>query len=177
MAEAVLRIAGIKPVYDTGASSEFMEQYVTASINGNKLLKLGLVAPKVAAKFDIKQPVYFANFNWDAFIKQALNHQVRFQETPKFPSVERDLALVVSKSQQYISVQDTIAKLRLTKLQDMRLFDVFESEKLGSDKKSLAINFTFLDEEKTLTDKEIDGWMNKIMNALEKELNAEIRKQ
>jgi len=177
MAEAVLRIAGIKPVYDTGASSEFMEQYVTASINGNKLLKLGLVAPKVAAKFDIKQPVYFANFNWDVFIKQALNHQVRFQETPKFPSVERDLALVVSKSQQYSSVQEAIAKLRLAKLQYMRLFDVFESEKLGSDKKSLAINFTFLDEEKTLTDKEIDGWMNKIMNALEKELNAEIRKQ
>ena len=177
MAEAVLRIAGIKPAYDNNASSEFMEQYITMSINEHKLLKMGMVAPKVAAKFDIKYPVYFANFNWDVFIKQALNQQIRFQETPKFPSVERDLALIVPKGLQYMNVQETIDKLRLAKLQDIRLFDVFESEKLGADKKSLAINFTFLDEEKTLTDKEIDGWMTKIMNALEKELNAEIRKQ
>jgi phenylalanyl-tRNA synthetase beta chain len=47
---------------------------------------------------------------------------------------------------------------------------------LGADKKSIAVSFTFLDQEKTLTDKEIDGWMNKIMTTLEKELNAEIRK-
>jgi phenylalanyl-tRNA synthetase beta chain len=58
----------------------------------------------------------------------------------------------------------------------MRLFDVFESEKLGHGKRSMAISFTFLDKEKTLTDKEIDGMMNKIIMALEKDLNAEIRK-
>ena len=69
-----------------------------------------------------------------------------------------------------------MAKLRLAQLQHTKLCDVFESEKLGLDKKSLAINFTFLDEEKTLTDKEIDGWMNKIMTSFEKELGAEIRK-
>jgi phenylalanyl-tRNA synthetase beta chain len=59
----------------------------------------------------------------------------------------------------------------------MKLFDIFESEKLGSNKKSMAVSFTFQDEEKTLTDKEIDDWMKKIMAALEKELQAEIRKQ
>jgi phenylalanyl-tRNA synthetase beta chain len=64
----------------------------------------------------------------------------------------------------------------LNKLKDVKLFDVFESEKLGRDKKSLAINLTFVDEEKTLTDKEIDAWMSRIMTTLEKELNAEIRK-
>jgi phenylalanyl-tRNA synthetase beta chain len=58
----------------------------------------------------------------------------------------------------------------------MRLFDVFESEKLGRGKRSMAISFTFLDKEKTLTDKEIDGMMNEIIMALEKDLNAEIRK-
>jgi phenylalanyl-tRNA synthetase beta chain len=61
-------------------------------------------------------------------------------------------------------------------LQNVKLFDVFESEKLGNDKISMAVNFTFLDKEKTLTDKEIEGWMNKIMTTLEKELGAEIRK-
>ena len=56
------------------------------------------------------------------------------------------------------------------------MFDIFESEKIGAGKKSMAISFTFLDEEKTLTDKEIDGMMNKIIGTYEKELGAEIRK-
>jgi phenylalanyl-tRNA synthetase beta chain len=76
----------------------------------------------------------------------------------------------------YGEIPEQIKKLRITQLQDVRLFDIFESEKLGQDKKSLAVNFTFLDEEKTLTDKEIDGWMNKIMTTLEKSIGAEIRK-
>jgi phenylalanyl-tRNA synthetase beta chain len=176
VAEAILQIAGIKASYDTEASSTFMESYMTMSINGTKLLKLGKVAPKVAARFDIKQPVYFANFNWDLLLDHALKNSIQFRETAKFPAVERDLAMVVSKNLPYRSVQDLITKLRLNKLHDVRLFDVFESEKLGADKKSLAVNFTFLDEEKTLTDKEIDGWMTKIMTSLEKELGAEIRK-
>jgi phenylalanyl-tRNA synthetase beta chain len=90
--------------------------------------------------------------------------------------VERDLAMVVPKNMQYGDIQEQIKKLRLAQLQDVKLFDIFESEKLGKDKKSLAVNFTFLDEEKTLTDKEIDSWMNKIMTTLENSLGAEIRK-
>jgi phenylalanyl-tRNA synthetase beta chain len=76
----------------------------------------------------------------------------------------------------YEEVTAKLEKLKLDKLQEVKLFDVFESEKLGADKKSLAVNFTFLDDKKTLTDKEIDGWMNRIMVTLEKELGAEIRK-
>ena len=90
--------------------------------------------------------------------------------------VERDLALVVPKIMNYNEITREVTNLHLSKLRDIKLFDIFENEKLGNDKKSMAINFTFLDEEKTLTDKEIDGWMNKIMTTLEKELGAEIRK-
>jgi phenylalanyl-tRNA synthetase beta chain len=61
-------------------------------------------------------------------------------------------------------------------LQEIRLFDVFESDKLGENKKSLALNFIFVDENKTLTDKEIDGMMQQIITAIEKQLNGEIRK-
>jgi phenylalanyl-tRNA synthetase beta chain len=84
--------------------------------------------------------------------------------------------MIVPKTLNYQSIRDLVGKLKLNKLQDLRLFDIFESEKLGAGKKSLAVNFTFLDEEKTLTDKEIDGWMQKIMQNLEKEIGAEIRK-
>ncbi len=67
-------------------------------------------------------------------------------------------------------------ELGLEKLRGVQLFDIFESEKLGKDKKSMAISFTFLDNEKTLTDKEIDGMMSRIMKTAEEELKAEIRK-
>ena len=76
----------------------------------------------------------------------------------------------------WMTIGRQLSHVENARLQDVKLFDIFENEKLGKEKKSMAINFTFLDEEKTLTDKEIDGWMNKIMNTLEKELGAEIRK-
>jgi phenylalanyl-tRNA synthetase beta chain len=94
----------------------------------------------------------------------------------RFPTVERDLAIVVPKAMKYSDITSQVEMIGLPKLQEVKLFDVFESEKIGKDKKSMAINFTFLDEEKTLTDKEIDSWMNKIMTSFETELGAEIRK-
>ena len=97
-------------------------------------------------------------------------------DIPRFPTVQRDIAMVVSKDLSYEQVEKAIQKVRPDKLRDVRLFDIFESEKLGIDKKSLAISFTFLDEQKTLTDKEIDGWMTKIISTFEKDLQAGIRK-
>jgi phenylalanyl-tRNA synthetase beta chain len=84
--------------------------------------------------------------------------------------------MVVSATVKYQEVEKALAQIRLAKLRSVELFDVFESEKLGPGKKSFAISVTFLDEEKTLTDKEIEGMMMKIMRTLEQELGAEIRK-
>ena len=90
--------------------------------------------------------------------------------------MQRDLAVVTDQSVSYSEIEKVLKKLNLSKLQETRLFDIFESDKLGAGKKSLALSFTFADEEKTLTDKETDGLMQKIIEAFEKELNAAIRK-
>jgi phenylalanyl-tRNA synthetase beta chain len=90
--------------------------------------------------------------------------------------VQRDLAFVVDRSLVYARVETAAALAGIKRLRSVRLFDVFESEKLGHEKKSMAVSFTFLDEEKTLTDKEVDEMMQKIIVTFEKELNAEIRK-
>jgi phenylalanyl-tRNA synthetase beta chain len=174
--EAVLQVLGIQGISADKSTCRNLQQGLVASLNGERVVKLGQVYPATAAKFDIKQPVFFADFYWDTILKYALTNKVQYREVPRFPAVERDLAMVVPKGMKYEEVQSNISKLRLDKLKNMRLFDVFESEKLGTGKKSMAINFTFLDEEKTLTDKEIDSWMGKIMTSLEKELGAEIRK-
>ena len=175
IAEAILTALGIKNISFENTESNELQTALTAGLNGEKLIELGRVQNSLASKFDIKQPVFFADIYWDVLLKYA-GKQVQFKEISKYPSVERDLALIVPKSMKYQQVKEQLSKLRLNKLQDVKLFDVFESEKFGAGKKSMAVNFTFMDEEKTLTDKEIDSWMNKIMATLEKELNAEIRK-
>lgn len=152
------------------------ETGLEGSIGSEVVLQLGIVSKKILAKFDIKQPVFFALFNWQEIMTSKEGGKNLFKEIPKFPSVHRDLAVVVSKQLPYETIENTVLKMKLGKLLDMRLFDIFESEKLGTDKKSLAISFTFLDEEKTLTDKETDDWMNRIIQVFEKDLKAEIRK-
>jgi phenylalanyl-tRNA synthetase beta chain len=149
---------------------------LSGNLNGEQVLELGMVAPSVLKMFDIKQAVYFADFSWDELVAEATKNTIEFKELPKLLPVHRDLAMVVDKSVQYQQVETAIEKIKLPKLQAVELFDIFESEKLGAGKKSLAISLRFLDNEKTLTDTEVDEMVNKLMLSLEKELNAEIRK-
>jgi phenylalanyl-tRNA synthetase beta chain len=176
VAEAIAKLAGLKILSSSEANSPFIDNLITGYIGNEQVVRLGKVNAKTASNFDIKTAVYFVNFNWDVFVSKASENKIQYKEIPKYPSVERDLAMVVPKSMQYNEVKERLTRLKLSKLQDIRLFDIFENEKLGKDKKSMAINFTFLDEAKTLTDKEIDGWMTNIMATLEKDLGAEIRK-
>jgi len=152
------------------------ESGLQGKIKEEVVLQTAIVHKKILTRFDIKQPVFFADLNWDLLSKIAAGNKPAFNPISKFPAVQRDLALIVPSQLTYEEIEKTIQKIKLNKLQGVKLFDVFESEKLGAGKKSLAVNFTFLDEDKTLTDQEIDGWMNKIMTSLEIDLQAEIRK-
>ncbi len=176
VAENLLRLLDLKFTIEVAENGAYLEQTLEGFIHGEAVLKMGKVSAATAQKFGIKQAVYFANFNWDHLLKHAAANKIRYAEVSKFPAVERDLAMVVSKNKNFEAIKKSVESLRLSKLQEIRLFDVFESDKLGLDKKSLAVNFTFSDREKTLTDKEIDDWMNKIMKTLETEAGAEIRK-
>jgi phenylalanyl-tRNA synthetase beta chain len=140
------------------------------------VLDAGVVRPDVLKRFDIRQEVLFADIRWDDLMALASAQRLEFRELPRQLPVYRDLAMIVGKSLPYEKVEKVIRGTQLDKLREIKLFDIFESEKLGADKRSLALSLTFLDEEKTLTDKEIDAMVNRIMTALEKEVQAEIRK-
>lgn len=176
VAAALLTAMNISGAVFEKSESSDLEASLAIFIGREKLGELGVVKKSLATRFDIKQPLFFVDFYWDALLQKAAG-RVQFREISKFPLVERDLAMVVPREMPYSDVARQIKFLRIPQLQDLRLFDIFESEKLGAGKKSLAVNFRFLDEEKTLTDKEIDNWMQKIMATLEKALGAEIRKQ
>ena len=173
----ILQLTGISkatfaPLTDGGN----LENALQVTINKDVIAGLGQVKPQELKRFDIKQPVFYADLDFELLLKYISANSIKAKELPRQLPVRRDLAMVVPKSLPFADVESTVKKVKLDKLQSIQLFDIFESEKLGADKKSLAVSFTFLDEEKTPTDKDIDDMMNKIMNALETTLQAEIRK-
>ena len=173
----ILQLTGVSkasfaPLPDGGN----MVNALQVTINKDIIARLGQVKPQELKRFDIKQPVFYADLDFELLLKYISANSIKAKELPRQLPVRRDLAMVVPKSLPFADVENTVKKVKLDKLQSIQLFDIFESEKLGADKKSLAVSFTFLDEEKTPTDKDIDGMMNKIMNALETTLQAEIRK-
>jgi phenylalanyl-tRNA synthetase beta chain len=173
IATAVLQLCGLLDVNfaKTDAANSL-------TINNGKQA-IGSLLQVDAAKlkaFDIKQAVYFIDINYAALAKAVEKKKIVYKEVSKFPAVQRDLALIVNTSTTFDMIEAAVQKTKLSKLINVRLFDVFESDKLGVGKKSMAVNFTFLDEEKTLVDKEVDSMVNKLIATFEAELEAEIRK-
>lgn len=173
---AILTLLGVKPDLVEVSEAPKSDDHIVYKIKGQVIAGAGKVKKKVLSQFGIKQPVFFAAIDWPAATKIAATQNAAIKELPRFPAVVRDISMLVPEQLAYQEVEKSVNKLQLGKLQAVKLFDIFESEKLGAGKKSMAVSFTFLDEEKTMTDKEIDGWMSRIMTALEKELHAEIRK-
>ncbi len=173
---AVLKLCGIQKATISIEKNADYSTVVSAEINKKEIVTIGEVSPTRLKAFDIKQPVFIIDFDWKQLIKLNNSKKITYKEVSKFPAVTRDLALVVNRSITYKALENAVAKAKIAKLQEVQLFDIFESEKLGADKKSMAVSFTFMDDEKTLTDKEIDGMINKLIGAFETELNAEIRK-
>ncbi len=134
------------------------------------------VPAKKLSSFDIRQPVIMVDLLLPVLMDLQEANRIRYKEVNKFPVVQRDLSMVVDAKRTYGEMEAAVASLQLPMLRQHRLFDVFESEKLGAGKKSMALSFFFSDEEKTLTDKEVDKMMGQIIGQLEKVVAAEIRK-
>ncbi|OQP47159.1 phenylalanine--tRNA ligase subunit beta [Niastella yeongjuensis] len=173
----ILQLTGIsKASFAPVPDENNLVNTLQVTINKDVIATLGQVTSQELKRFDLKQPVFYADLDFELMLKYISANSIKAKELPRQLPVRRDLAMVVPKSLPFADVENTVKKVKIDKLQSIQLFDIFESEKLGADKKSLAVSFTFLDEEKTPTDKDIDGMMNKIMNALETNLQAEIRK-
>jgi len=141
----------------------------------HKLVEFGQLSNKLLADFDIKQNVYYAEIKWDILINLVKNNLIQYQETPKYPEVRRDLALLIDKSIRFEEIEKLAFQTEKSLLKKINIFDVYEGEKIAEDKKSYAVGFILQSPFKTLTDKLIDKTMNKLINVFEKDLNAKIR--
>lgn len=143
--------------------------------NQKILASLGVINQKLLQKFDVKQAVYFAELNWDNLQKIVAKSKVTFTELSKYPKVRRDLSLLIDNTTPFNKIKEIAFETEKKLLKEVSLFDVYEGEKLGENKKSYALSFILQDNDKTLKDKQIDKVMSRIMERLKKELKAEIR--
>ena len=149
---------------------------ITVENRGGKVLvEMGVVARNLQKKFDIDNEVYFADLYWNQLTKAVRKQKVGFKEISKYPAVSRDLALLLDKSVEFASVEQIAYNAERKLLKKVELFDVYEGKNLPEGKKSYAVNFILQDEQKTLNDKAIDAVMQKIIQNLKKQLNAELR--
>ena len=153
----------------------FSKGLVLKDRNDKVLLEFGVVARRINALFDLDQEVYFADLHWDELMRKTAKTKVEFVEIAKYPSVSRDLALLVDKTVKFAEIERIAFEAERKLLKSVTLFDVYEGKNLGADKKSYAVNFTLQDENKTLNDKQTEAVMNKIIQQLQKQLNATLR--
>lgn len=155
--------------------SVFSAKLVIRSKSNVMLGELGILRNKVLHRFDIEQPVCYAELEWDAILKMAARSKVEFAPLPKTMPVRRDLALLVDKKVRFDEIEAVVRKNAGKLLQGVTLFDVYEGKNLPDGKKSYAIALTLQDPEKTLQDKLIDNVMKKVTDALARDLDASLR--
>lgn len=157
-------------------SSDIFDKAMEIQNRGGKsLVKMGVVAHKLQKRFDIDNPVYFADINWKLLMKLIQKTTVTYKEISKFPAVSRDLALLLDKSIEFAQIEKIAYSTEKKLLREVRLFDVYEGKNLPAGKKSYAVNFILQDAEKTLNDKQIDAIMQKLIKNLTTQLGAELR--
>ena len=136
---------------------------------------LGEVHPIVLNNYDIEKRVYLAEINITKLEKYSRNNK-KYVEVPKFPAVERDIAIIVDEKIEAAQIEKVIMKKAKKLLEQAKLFDIYRNEKLGENKKSVAYSLIFRDKKKTLSDEEVNIMMENIIAELEKTLGAELRK-
>lgn len=144
--------------------------------NKKTIAEFGSVSNALLKQMDIRSEVYYADFNWDLVIGAIEKSKVlMYTEVPKFPEVRRDLALLIDKSVKFEQLEQLAYQSEKNLLKNVSLFDVYEGDKLPPGKKSYALSFILRDENATLTDKQIEKIMEKLMKAYVEKAGAEIR--
>lgn len=184
LVENILETANVNR-YDIKKETENQSYHpgrcATLKVGNDIIATFGEVHPEVLTNYDINKRVYLAEINITKIVKYSKSNK-KYQEVPKFPAVERDIAVIVDEQVQVGDIEQTITKKakKLLKgkksLENLKLFDIYRDEKIGENKKSVAYSLIFRDTTKSLSDEEINPVMEEITVELQKQFNAELRK-
>ncbi|CAN5365127.1 phenylalanine--tRNA ligase subunit beta [soil metagenome] len=172
----IIERLGIVDVKLAELNSETFSQGLAYNWNKKLLVEFGEVAKPISSKLmDIKMPVFYADFNWDLVLEAMKKASTTYSEVSKFPEVRRDLALLIDKAVQFEQLEQLAYQSEKSILKNVNLFDVYEGDKLPKGKKSYALSFILQDDNATLTDKQIEKIMEKLMKTYQEKVGAEIR--
>jgi phenylalanyl-tRNA synthetase beta chain len=175
---AILDLLGIDKSMFSANSLESHKDIFSGGIEYNyrsdNIIRAGLVNKRLCQQFDIDSEVYFGELRWEKILALAALKK-RFSELPKFPEVRRDLALLIDENTTFGEIEKLAYQAEKSLLKKVNLFDYYRGKNIPEGKKSYAVSFFLQDLTKTLTDKEIDRIMGKIVDSLKKTLRAELR--
>ena len=171
---SILSRLGIQKTINKPLESDVFAEGIAIASGNDTLVEFGTVKKSILKHFDIKQDVFFADFNWNLILKLLMN-KIKFTDIPKYPEVKRDLSLLLDTAIAFETVYAIARQTEKTLLKNIDLFDVYEGENIPEGKKSYAVSFTIQDNSKTLTDSQIDKIMGKLQSNFETELGASLR--
>jgi len=171
---SVLSRLGLDKTKNQPFTNDVFAEGMALSIGNDTIVEFGTVKKSILKHFDIKQEVFYADFNWNAILK-LISLKLKFTEISKYQEVRRDLSLLIDESVSFESIYKIAKQSEKNLLKEVDLFDVYQGKNLPDGKKSYALSFILQDNTKTLTDDQIDGVMIKLQKNLEKELNVVLR--
>jgi phenylalanyl-tRNA synthetase beta chain len=171
----ILLKSGLNNVRQENIQDQLFDYGAKLIRENEEIGKIGKVKGSLLKEFSVKQEIFYAELSV-SLLFQAANPKLVIQEVPKFPEVRRDLSLVIDKQISFDEIRNLIYSTEKRLIKNIIAFDVYEGEKLTPGKKAYALGFTLLDENKTLTDEEIEKTMQRLMTAFEQKLGALIRK-
>ena len=157
------------------STKKYFAESITYMLDNRLVAETGRISKSYLARFDIGQDVYYSHIDWDLIMKMIRKNIISYSELPKYPSVRRDLAILIDKNVTFRQIKEIAFRTERNVLHEVGLFDVYESDTLGTNKKSYAVSFILRDNLKTMTDKNIEKVINNLIRAFETELNAKIR--
>jgi len=172
---SILERIGVTNIKTSPVKSDVFSEGIVLSLGKNKLVEFGVIKKKILKEFGIKQEVLFADFDWTSILSISGKKKIKVSMLPKFPSVKRDLALLLDEKITFKEIYDLAFQSERNLLKDVGLFDVYQGDKLPEGKKSYAVSFVLQDNNKTLEDRQIDKIMQKLQQSFEKNLGAVLR--
>ncbi len=171
----ILHKSGLDNLKQENIHDQLLEYGAKILVKEKEIVKLGKVKPSLLKDFGIRQELFYAELDTSLLFRSA-NPKLVIRDVPKFPEVKRDLSLVLDSPVRFEDIRKLILETEKRLIKNIVAFDVYEGENIPKGKKAYALSFTLLDENKTLTDAEIDKTMERLIQAFEQKLGAVIRK-
>ena len=145
------------------------------SYDKSEILSFGLINKDICKFYDLNEDVFYAEIDIDAVLNKFSNKPVQFERISKYPEVTRDLSILIDSDIKFENIYKASKQINKKLIKEITLFDVYEGKNLPKNKKSYGLSFKIQDNDKTLSDSEIESVMTSVINKLEKEFNAELR--